>query len=186
MRAVRRVNVTQNERQDDVDRYSVQVVRGGKPVDLKTARVTATVEEEVMTWMNATHIHTWIVKNVMNGKEQAEPHNISEYLLGTLLSTCEKVLNASQLVIEPTFKPDAWNAIRERMKPLGASPLRIRNISTAYRLLPVGCNGTDRECRYDEDYLKVVRATRDWAERMLIDKKSGVEGNIYYSFSKVW
>lgn len=184
MCAVRRVDVRQREYQRESDRYSVQVTLGGKPVaNIKPERITS-VQEEVMTWQNADHIHGWFVSNVQYGKDDGREYCVSKWELRKLLAVCEKVLNGSHLVREPEFKEDDYDGIRQRMNASGKPSKVIKNVSVAQKLLPYRDGYRDGYQRvYGEAYLKDVEATRDWAERMLIDSESDVPGAIYYSGS---
>jgi hypothetical protein len=81
--------------QRDENRYAVQLTRGGRPVpDTESDRLSITLEEKVMEWENASHIHGWFVDNVQNGKDDHQEHQVSDWKLRELLSVCEKVLNA--------------------------------------------------------------------------------------------
>lgn len=184
MYAVRKLDVKHRGYQSEDERYKVQIERGGKPVsDIQSDRISS-VEEDVMKWSNANHIHGWFVDNVMDGTDSRGERYVSSSKMEKLLEDCEKVLNSSQLVREPVFKASEWNAIKRRMKADGTSPRLIKNISVARKLLPLRKFDWANFQEYDEQYLKDVEATRDWAERMLIDNARGVRGDIYYSSSR--
>jgi len=180
---VRRVEVRQRGDQSDEDHYSV--TRGGKPVEgINPERIT--LEEEVMEWRDATHIHHWFVMNVQGGKTDGKQYLVSQWDLRKLLEVCEKVLDGSHLVRAKAFTQSDMNEIHRRMESPGAPAMVIKNVAAAHKLLPMRSeywNWRTSSDIYGEAYLKDVAATRDWAERMLIDRQKGVLGDIYYSGS---
>lgn len=183
MIAVRKVDVEQGRHQSEEDRYLVSLVRGGKPVaGIKLERI-ADIEEKVMQWEDANHIHGWFVDNVQNGKNDYGTYHVSQEKLCKLLETCEQVLQASHLVRKSIFKEkDYWANYFRADKPLGSSTKVIKNVALAHRLLPTrSFSQYDGANEYNEAYLKAVEATRDWAESTLTDMASKVPGSIYYS-----
>ena len=183
MWAVRTVDTKNREDQCSGTRYAVELTRGGKPVPgIESDRISG-IEERVMEWDSATHIHGWFVDNVQNGKDDFRKHTVSIQDLRQLLETCEKVLNGSQLVLEKPYKADDWYLDHERMHAEGKPSRVIKNLSVAYRLLPTKGGYKDTSARYDEAYLKDVEATRDWAERMLRDIERGLSCTIHYHSS---
>lgn len=183
MWAVRKVDVKNRDHQRPDDRYIVQIARGGKPVSgIQSERISG-VEEDLMHWQNAGHIHGWFVDNVQQGKNDRGHYFVQTYQLRNLLEVCEKVLDGSQLVRKSAFRASDYGQIRRRMETQGAPPKVIRNVSVAHKLLPTRAWDYTGAGEYDEAYLKAVEATRDWAERMLMDEASGVPGQIFYHSS---
>lgn len=183
MRAVRKVDVTYRDYHSEASRYSVQVARGGEPVPgIQPQRITD-IQEEVMLWRDADHIHGWFVDNVQNGKDDGQEHFVHETQLRKLLAVCEQVLNNSHLVRKNVFKEADDYEINRRMDAKGEPPRGIKNVSVAYKLLPhrKGSWWASSQGEYGEAYLKDVEATRDWAECMLMDSKRGAPGKIFYS-----
>ena len=77
MYANRRIYTKQWEHQSDDEKYTVEVVRGGKPVaGIQLGRISH-VEEEVMYWRKANHIHAWFVKNVQDGIDNCAEYYVS-------------------------------------------------------------------------------------------------------------
>ena len=98
MYAVRRNYVSTWENQPPEERYEVQVARGGEPVrEILPERISA-IEEEVMYWRKANHIHQWFVDNVQDGNDDCGRYCVSPEQLQALLETCEQVIEASKLV----------------------------------------------------------------------------------------
>jgi hypothetical protein len=182
MRAVRKVNV-RNWDADGAERFRVQVDLDGKPVaGIDPERITS-IEEHVMDWRDASHIHAWFEENVLDDKEGKSEHEVSWGQLLSLLTTCEKVLNASQLVEEKkianVLSPYYSWAAGALRKPRRV----IKNESVASKLLPVRGDERNAPGEYDEAYLKSVEATYDWLVRMFTDRHEGVDSEIYYSFA---
>jgi hypothetical protein len=183
MHAARRLYVKQWEHESPDERYTVQVAYGGKPVaGIQSDRISA-VEEDVMYWRKANHIHGWFVDNVQGGNDDCKTYYVDWDKLRELLARCKEVMKASKLVdgmvlVAMRWKPDD-NAWEERREPGKV----VKDPTVAKKLLPTregfffGCD------EYDEDYLDEVVRTRDWAERMLADNDAGVPGEIHYSSS---
>lgn len=183
MYAARRLHVNQVDHQSPDGRYTVEVTREGKPVaGLKSDRITV-VEEEVMYWCKANHIHGWFVNNVQDGLDDCKTYYVDEEVLRVLLSTCDKVIEASKLVDGRVFAGTYWEAGMAKPEERWVPGMVIQDPTVAKELLPTqdGCFFGNRE--YDAGYLKEVVRTRDWAERMLADYESGESSDIYYSSS---
>lgn len=183
MHAHRRLYVEQWPHQRDDERYSVKLARGGRPVPgIDPDRITY-VEEEVMYWRKANHIHSWFVENVQDGDDDCGTYYISTEALKKLLSVCEDVINASKLVDGQVYDGTAY----DKDHPDGLVKRRpgkvIEDATVAKELLPTregfffGCY------EYDRDYLDEVKRTHTWAARMLDQEKVGVPGGLYYHSS---
>src|SRR5690348_7389057 len=96
----RRVYCKQWEHQKPDERFSVQIARGGKPVSGIDPKRISSVDEEVMCWRKANHIHKWFVDNVMDGEDRNDgrDYEVSDDDLRKLVDVCQKVMNASKLV----------------------------------------------------------------------------------------
>lgn len=135
-----------------------------------------------MYWHKAYHIHAWFVDNMQDGRDDCESYYVGGWFLCDLLDVCRKVIKASKLVegevwASTTYDKDHPNGIDQWQ-----SGKVIEDPSVARQLLKmseVHVLGSKRQ--YDEDYLKDVIVTRDWAERMMEDEANGVPGEIYYS-----
>lgn len=184
MYAVRRLHVKQYDYESPDERYTVQIARGGQPVSgIQSDRISV-IEEEVMYWRKANHIHGWFVENVQFGNDDCHPYYVSDEKLRELLDTCEKVIKASVLHENDeeiwTFKENAegYPVVTQR------DPCKvIGNPTIAKQLLPRRDGFFFGSQEYDESYLKAVVETRDWAERMLADRKAGDLRDMYYSSS---
>ena len=162
-------------------RYTVQVTFGGKPAPgIQPERITR-VEEEVMYWRKANHIHTWFVDPVQEGNDDGGEYLVMWKDLEELLRICKEVLMMSDLV-EAKPKPGKGEE-HSCGVALGLPAKVIADPSIAKALLPRGEGPFFGSQEYDEDYLKDVEATRDWIESMLKDQRDGVPGDIIYSAS---
>ncbi|MCR2833499.1 hypothetical protein [Parerythrobacter lacustris] len=180
MCAMRKTHVQERSYEREEGKYSVEITRRGKPVsELKADRVT--VEERVMEWTGASHIHAWFVKNVQNGKDDSSFYPVSTGKLEELLSVCERVLSASYLVPEKMFakRIDAWP--RPTQDDLRNPRKVLKSIDTAHKFLPIPRTGySDADADYDEVYLNAVEETRTWILRMIADRGEGMHGEIHY------
>jgi len=185
MTAVRRVYVKQWDHQKPEYRYTVEIARGGKPVvGIRSDRISH-VEEEVMTWRKANHIHGWFVNQVMSGDDpnDGQRYFVSEENLRQLHKACYEVLKASHLVsgmVKNGYHVDEVTGQRVYQQVPGKV---IRNPEVAQTLLPTVEGFFFGGYDYDEYYLSDVEDTLNWTLQMLADIKDGVPGDIYYSSS---
>jgi hypothetical protein len=185
MYAARKVDVKQWDFESPEERYTVQIARGGKPVrGIQSDRISV-VEEEVMYWRKANHIHNWFVQNVM---WREDPNDGRQYFVGCdqirdLLRTCNKVIKASKLVDGEVHTGNMWVPGKPGPVELREPGKVIKDPTVARQLLPTRPGPFFGNTEYNEFYLSQVVATRDWASRVLKDCKDGVPGDIYYSSS---
>lgn len=180
MYARRRVYVKQWDHQKPEERFTVRIERGGKPVaGIQSDRISA-IEEDVMYWRKANHIHGWFVDNVQNGIDDQRTYLVDWADLRKLLNRCERVIEASKLVERPA---QAAVLSKGHSEPVERSePGRvIEDATTAKRLLPTREGFFFGSYEYDEEYLNDVVQTRDWAKSMIADHENGVPGDIGYS-----
>lgn len=181
MYAVRKVYTKQWDHQKPEERYTVQIARGGKPVPgIEPDRISA-VEEEVMYWRKANHIHAWFVKNVQDGEDDCGRYLVGGDEIRELHDVCEEVIRASKLVDGMVFAGRSY--VDETPVEHREPGKVIEDTSVAEELLPRQAGFFFGNVEYDEDYLTDVIATHNWAARMLADSKAGVPGDIYYSSS---
>jgi len=178
MYAARKLYVTQWEFESPDERYSVQVERGGKPVSgIQSDRISA-IEEEVMYWRKANHIHAWFVDNVQNGEDNGREYLVDWDKLRELLSACTKVIEASTLVGGMVYAGETWNPEKHEWVTQREPGKLIEDPTVAKQLLPTRAGFFFGSMEYDEDYLNDVVKTRDWAAQMLKDHENGVPGDI--------
>tara|TARA_R100000365_G_C2707526_1_gene43980 strand:+ start:30 stop:530 length:501 start_codon:yes stop_codon:yes gene_type:complete len=159
---------------------SSQVAKGGNSVPGVKAERLSYVEEEVMYWRKANHIHKWFVDNVQSGEDNCERYFVSEENLRQLLDVCNKVIEASKLkegtiCMGTVYNKDHPNGLMQR-----AAGKVIADTTVASTLLPTAEGFFFGGTEYDEDYLTDVIDTRDWTERTLAEIAAGAPGDIYY------
>jgi len=183
MYAARKLYVKQWSHQSPSERYTVQIARGGKPVPgIKPDRISS-IDEEVMYWRKANHIHAWFVDTVQKGVDDCGEYYVGDDGLRQLHSVCQKVIEASKLVDGmvydgTVYDKDHLNGVVQRRPGK-----MIEDATVAKELLPTREGFFFGDTEYDEDYLNEVIRTRDWAAEMLADQENGVPGDIVYSSS---
>ena len=116
------------------------------------------LKEQIGYWRKANHIHNWLVDRVQDGIDDCCYHNeVTKEVLEELLSTCQKVLDNSQLVDGKiqngkTYQYGQWVPIMEEGQ-------YIEDPSVAMRLLPTtrGCFFGSTE--YDQWYYNDIKET---------------------------
>lgn len=185
MSATRKSYVKSSDYESEEYKFSVSVTRGGKPFAGYDPKRTTSVEEDVMSWKNADHIHAWFVDNVQGGENDYGTYKVHKSMLMSLLSVCEKVLYGSHLVCAPAaFAAAQYVPFSKRQEAKSKLPKVIKNIAAAYKLLPLRDFGQYGLIEYGEAYLQAVEATREWAERMLIDAEANTNSELYYTSFK--
>lgn len=164
-------------------RYSVKVAQGDNVVPGLQSERIASVDEEVMDWRKANHIHAWFVDNVQDDRDDCKTYYVSWEKLRELLTVCENVMRASELIdgaiqIGTVYTNEHPEGVVQR-----APGKMLKDATVAKRLLPTRAGFFFGSQEYDEAYLIVVRETRDWIARMLKDRADGCPGDIYYSSS---
>lgn len=183
MYAARRLYVKQWDHQSEDERYTVQITRGGKPVSgIQSDRISS-VEEDVMYWRKANHIHAWFVDNVQEGNDDCGTYRVDWEKLRALLVVCDTVLKKSNLVDGTVSNGTVYDKEHPKGQTLRGAGRVIEDATVAMEILPTREGFFFGNCEYDEDYFKDVKATYDWAFEMLADHEKGVPGNIYYSSS---
>ena len=183
MYARRKLYVKQWSHQKPEERYTVHVERGGKPIVGFQADRVSSVDEEVMYWRKANHIHAWFVDNVQDGKDDCREYEVDWDKLRELHGVCFDVMSASKLVKGMVHHYETWDKKTDAMVVHRRPGQVIKNPSVAKELLPTKKGfffGTDE---YDEDYLCEIERTLAWTMSMLSEYKSGFPARIYYQSS---
>lgn len=167
------------------DRHTVQIARGGKPVSGIDPERISVVEEEVMYWRKANHIHGWFVDNVMDDGDQNDGRSylVEEAHLRALAVVCDHVVKDSKLVKGTVYAGTVYDKEHPGGLALREAGRVIEDAAVAKNLLPRREGPFFGYYEYDEEYLNDVIDTQGWAVRMLADRKAGVPGEIYYSSS---
>ena len=90
MYAARRLYVKNWEHLKPEERYTVQIARGGKPVSGIEPERISVVEEEVMYWRKANHIHGWFVDNVQKGIDDCASYYVSDEKLQSVTQPVQR------------------------------------------------------------------------------------------------
>jgi len=72
-------------------------IKGKKAQFIDPKRVSYIIEE-VAYWRKANQIHAWFVKNCQDGQDDCKDYQVSTEQLTELLSLCDRVLEASELI----------------------------------------------------------------------------------------
>jgi hypothetical protein len=183
MYAVRRLNVKRWDHQPAEERYSVQVARGGTPVlRIQTERITS-IDQEVMYWRKANHIHAWFVDNVQSDQDDCRSHYVGWEKLRSLLAVCRKVIKASELVNGTIYAGTVCNREHPEGLALREPSKVIKDAAVARELLPTRAGLFFGSEEYDQDYLDDVVKTRRWIVSILEEHDAGMPGDIYYQSS---
>lgn len=183
MYAARRLYTKQWSFQKPEERYTVQVACGGKQVSGIDLDRISVVEEEVMYWRKANHIHGWFVDNVQGGNDDCRDYYVHPDKLDALLRTCEEVIKASKLVGGTVYAGTVFDKEHPGGLALREAGRVIEDATVAKKLLPPREGFFFGHHEYDEGYLADVIATQEWAARTLADQDAGVPGEIYYRSS---
>lgn len=77
--------------------YTVDVLRGGKPVPhIKSERIKYVIEE-IAYWRKANQIHQWFVTNVQDGEDNCGTYYVDISQLQELVDICKKVVENPDL-----------------------------------------------------------------------------------------
>lgn len=164
-------------------KFSVQLTRGGRPVPGVQPERLSMVEEEVMRWHKANHIHFWFVENVQDGEDDCGTYYIGWDKLRELQVLCEKVIAASILVDGTVDAGTRYDREHPNGLAMRSPGKVIKDASVAKELLPRFEGFFFGSYEYDEDYLQDVIETHDWIISMLADKDAGTDGNLNYHSS---
>lgn len=116
------------------------------------------IMEQVAYWRKANAIHDWFVEHVQNGVDDCDYHDeVTKEILEELLDTCERVLDASELV-------DGQVISRYRYTDNGKESIMeegkcIKDPIVAMKLLPTTHGFFFGSTDYDEWYYESVKYT---------------------------
>lgn len=184
MFAVRRVDTFWEAGDPPKKAISVQLADvSGRPVNgIETDRIQS-IDEDVMYWRKANHVHKWFVDTVMDGNDGNDGrwYHVSWENLERLRSVCNEVIEASKLVPGMAHAGEKWEQGMKQPVTLREAGKVIEDPFLAKQVLPTCSGFFFGHTEYDERYLDNVIKTRDWASQMIGDHRAGVPGQIYYS-----
>lgn len=124
------------------------------------------IMEQVAYWRKANAIHDWFVEHVQDGVDDCDYHNeVTKEILEELLDTCERVLDASELV-------DGQVISRYRYTDNGKESIMeegkyIKDPSVAMELLPTTCGFFFGSTDYDQWYYEDIKYTAEKVREIL-------------------
>ena len=183
MYAARRTYVKQWDYQQPEERYAVNVTQGGEPATAIRPERIGYVEEEVMYWRKANHIHNWFVENVQDGIDNCATYYVSPDQLRELLDACERVIEASELVDGEVYMGTVYDQANPNGKALTEAGKVIKDPTVAKALLPTKSGFFFGSEQYDQFYLASVVETRDWLVRTIEELGDGARASIVYHSS---
>lgn len=143
----------------DKGEWLVGVLRNGSPLEVAhfDPAMAKEVIEEVAYWRKANQIHAWFVENVQDGTDDCRPHYCEASQLKELVSVCEQVLAASELVPGQIHTGTSYG--QDGPKQLWQPGKVIADASVAEELLPSRSGFFFGGTEYDEWYLKDLEYT---------------------------
>lgn len=184
MYAARRFYVQSSDFTPEERRCSVVATCAGRPLQNLDSKRISVIEEDVMYWRKANHIHAWFVDNVQSGKDDCGTYFVSKDKLVELLSACQKVIEASKLVGGTVWAGTSWTLGSSAPVEHRIAGRVIEDPTVAKQLLPTRAGFFFGGTEYDESYLDEVKRTQAWVFKMLSDLKTAtVRTDIRYSSS---
>jgi len=183
MYAARRTYVKQWDHEPPEKTFTVSVSLGGKPYKGIEPERISYVEEEIMYWRKANHIHAWFVENVQDGEDDCKSYYVSKEKLEELLSVCKQVLKSSELVDGMITNGTEYSKDHPNGKALVEPGKVIKDPTVAKKLLPTQEGFFFGSYEYDEWYLGDVQTTHDWIVRTLGEEGRYPDSSIMYHSS---
>lgn len=75
----------------DEEKYTITILKGGKPSPIPVDKITTVTTEEVY-WRKANAIHRWFVENVQHGEDDCEEYSLEREALEELLGLVTEIL----------------------------------------------------------------------------------------------
>lgn len=87
--------IEKNKTDGKIELYEKDYKTGGfKPAFVSIRpHLVDVIQEQVCYWRKANHIHAWFVKNIQDGVDNCEKHEVSIEQLQELVDTCKEVVN---------------------------------------------------------------------------------------------
>lgn len=160
------------------EQVKVSVPKGSNIV-IKQERISF-ITETVARWRKANHIHAWFVENVCGDEDDCGRHYVRVEQLEELLSLCERVIEASELV-DGKVK-NGYHIGEDGVKVWNIQDGQvIKNPSVAKKLLPTQSGFFFGSQEYDKWYLEDVIYTAEVLKGILAEPPTGAD--YYYEAS---
>lgn len=134
-------------------------------------------EELVGYWRKANHIHKWFVDFVQDGFDNCDEYHVSYDQLRELLSRCERVRTASELVDGKIEQGQQRNEETGEWEPILVDGKRIKDATVAAELLPTQSGFFFGGIDYDEYYMEGINTTIEIIKKLLNEEETG---ELYY------
>lgn len=142
---------------------------------IKTENISY-IEEEVMYWRKANHIHKWFVDNCQDGIDECQYTYVPRAKLEQLLDLCERVIQGSKLVKGKTvesigFEKDATTGQLREVPNLVDGQV-IEDPTLAKELLPTQEGFFFGATDYDDWYYEDTKRTAEVLREALKDESA--------------
>lgn len=157
----------------------VEIYKDGKPIKIDFNSIRF-IEEYIVDWRKANHIHNWFVHNVQGGDDDCKDHRVSRDQLKELLDLCIRVKNESVLIegeihTGTIYKDGKETRITEEGKV-------IANSQVPEQLLPTTEGFFFGNTDYDEYYMDAIDDTIE-VLKPLLEEPEDIDVSYYYQSS---
>ena len=172
MYLTKKTYVKQWEHKTPEEQFEVVVKKGGVTYpNINPSKITY-VEEEVMYWRKANHIHNWFVENTQEGNDNCQTSFVSRENINELVSILKQVKQSLEKskkgVVEVV---GGWKNGEEYKVPVEV----FEDTEIAEELLPTASGFFFGGTEYDEYYLETINNTLEVLEKELEDEDSKKE-----------
>ena len=151
------------------EQFEVVVKKGGVTYPNINPKQVTYVEEEVMYWRKANHIHNWFVQNVQEGNDNCQTSYVDREkiveLVGVLKQVKESLEKSKKGVVEVV---GGWRNGEEYKVPVEV----YQDTTIAEELLPTQSGFFFGGTEYDEYYLGTICETLEVLEKELEDENN--------------
>lgn len=167
MYLTKKTYVKQWSHQKPEEQFEVVVKRGGVTYpNIKPSKVTY-VEEEVMYWRKANHIHNWFVENTQEGNDNCQTSFVSRENINELVTILKQVKQSLEKSKKGVVEVVSGYKNGEEYKV----PVEVfEETEIAEELLPTASGFFFGGTEYDGYYLKTINETLEVLEKELEDE----------------
>lgn len=163
----RRTYVQRWEHQSDDKKYSVTVMRGGKPAtNIRSENITY-ITEQVGYWRKANQIHGWFVRNVQDDKDDCGEYHVSLEQLQELLDAVNQVLESIELVSCPIENGQTFDCATGKVTSHIVDGEIVVNTAICEEVLPAARGFFFGSNEYDSWYVEDLKDTKKILEDCL-------------------
>ena len=166
-------------------RHQVTVLRAGKPVPHIDPDKVAYIEEDIIRWRKANHIHAWFVENVQDGNDNCAEYYVTVDDLKRLLDICERIIEECPLV--PGKVQNGSRMIAGGgFEPIMEDGMVMTNTEVARSLLPTAEGFFFGSTDYDQWYMRDVKHTAEELRKVVDAHDTGADGGANYYYHSSW